>query len=105
MWCRKAPEVNEYDFSSEAECLAVPFGVYDLARNTSYVVVGTSHNTPEFEVTRIERWWQEEGRSAHPGAGQLLIVGDGGPSNRSRSGAWKVYLQEKVCNPFGLAVT
>jgi hypothetical protein len=104
-WCQQAPEVNEYDFSSAAECLAVPFGVYDLTKNTGYVVVGLSYNTPEFAVTSIARWWQEEGRSAHPGTGQLLILADGGPSNGSRSGTWKVFLQEKVCNPFGLVVT
>jgi hypothetical protein len=104
-WCRRPPEVNEYDFSSGAECLAVPFGIYDVARNAGYVVVGMSHNTPEFAVTAVARWWQEEGRAAHPGAGRLLVLADGGPSNGSRSSAWKVYLQEKVCNRFGLAVT
>jgi hypothetical protein len=104
-WCRQAPQVNEYDFSSEADCLAVPFGVYDLARNTGYVVVGTSHNTPEFAVAAIARWWQDEGHSTYPGAGQLLILADGGPSNGSRSRAWKVDLQEKVCNRFGLTIT
>jgi hypothetical protein len=104
-WCRQAPEVNEYDFSSEAECLSVPFGIYDVGKNTGYVVVGTSHNTPEFAVTSIARWWSEEGRLVHPVTSQLLILADGGPSNGSRSGAWKVYLQEKVCNPFGLTVT
>lgn len=104
-WCRQAPDVNEYDFSSQAECLAVPFGVYDLSRNTGYVVVGMSHNTPEFAVTSIARWWQDQGRAAHPELGQLLILADGGPSNGSRSGAWKVYLQEMICNPFGLTVT
>jgi hypothetical protein len=104
-WCRQAPEVNEYDFSSQAECLAVPFGIYDLSKNAGYVVVGTSHNTPEFAVTSIARWWQEQGRAAHPGVDRLLILADGGPSNGSRSGAWKVYLQEKVCDPFGLSVT
>src|SRR5262245_55394401 len=42
-WCREAAEVNEYDFTSGAECLAVPYGIYDLGRDTGYVVVGTSH--------------------------------------------------------------
>jgi hypothetical protein len=60
-WCRKPPEVNEHDYASQAECLAVPFGVYDVVRNTGYVVVGTSHNTPMFAVTSIARWWEEEG--------------------------------------------
>jgi hypothetical protein len=104
-WCRQALEANQYDFSSEAECLAVPFGIYDVSKNTGYVVVGTSHNTPEFAVTSIARWWQEQGRAAHPALDQLLILADGGPSNGSRSWAWKVYLQDKVCNPFGLTVT
>ncbi|MCI0406990.1 MAG: ISAzo13 family transposase, partial [Acidobacteria bacterium] len=56
-WCRKPPEVNEHDYASQAECLAVPFSVYDIARNKGYVVVGMSHNTPEFAVTSIARWW------------------------------------------------
>jgi len=52
-WCRKPREVNEHDYSSQAECLAVPFGVYDVMKNTGYVVVGMSHNTSEFAVSSI----------------------------------------------------
>jgi hypothetical protein len=104
-WCKKPPEVNEHDYASQAECLAVPFGVYDIARNKGYVVVGMSHNTPEFAVTSIARWWQEDGRVAYPGAKELLILADGGGGNGSRARAWKLNLQEKLCDRFGLTVT
>jgi hypothetical protein len=100
-WCREAPEVDEYDFSSLAECLAVPYGIYDLKQNTGYVVVGMSHNTPEFAVSSICKWWQEEGQSTYPGANQILIFADGGGGNGRRSRAWKWNLQEMLCNRFG----
>ena len=67
-WCRRPREVNEHDYASQAECLAVPFGVYDVGRNKGYVVVGVSYNTPEFAATSIARWWEEEGRVAYPEA-------------------------------------
>jgi hypothetical protein len=49
-WAREAPQVDEHDFPSQAECSALPFGVYDVNRNKGYVIVGMSHNTPEFAV-------------------------------------------------------
>jgi hypothetical protein len=45
-WAREAPQVDEHDFPSQAECSALPFGIYDSTRNRGYVVVGLSHNTP-----------------------------------------------------------
>jgi hypothetical protein len=104
-WCRRPREVNEHDYASQAECLAVPFGVYDVAKNTGYVVVGMSHNTSEFAVSSISRWWEDEGRSVYPGMSQLLILADGGGGNGSRSKAWRWNLQKKVCDPYGLKVT
>jgi hypothetical protein len=104
-WCRKPREVNEHDYASQAECLAVPFGIYDVTKNMGYVVVGLSHNTSEFAVSSIARWWEEEGRVAYAGKSQLLILADGGGSNGSRSKAWRWNLQERICNPYGLTVT
>lgn len=57
-WCRKASEVDAYDFPSMAECRAVPSGIYDVSRNRGYVIVGTSNNTPEFAVGAIMKWWE-----------------------------------------------
>jgi hypothetical protein len=104
-WCRRPREVNEHDYASQAEGLAVPFGIYDVAKNTGYVVVGLSHNTSEFAVSAIARWWEEEGRVVYAGKSQLLILADGGGSNGSRSKAWRWNLQERICNPYGLMVT
>jgi hypothetical protein len=104
VWCKKAPEVDEHGFASVAEGVAVPFGVYDIAKNAGFVVVGLSHNTPEFAVSSIAMWWKEEGRLAYPDAKQLLVFADGGGGNGNRSKAWKVNLQEMLCNRFGLTI-
>jgi hypothetical protein len=104
-WSREATEVNEYGWPSLAEALATPYGIYDLKRNAGYVVVGLSYNTPEFAVSSICKWWQEEGRAAYEGMSHLLIFADGGGGNGSRSRAWKWNLQEMLCNRFVLTVT
>jgi Rhodopirellula transposase DDE domain len=104
-WCKKPPEVNEHDYSSQAECLAVPFGIYDVMKNTGYVVVGLSHNTSEFAVSSISRWWQDEGQEVYPGVAELMILADGGGGNGCRSKAWRWNLQEKICNRYRLTVT
>lgn len=104
-WAREAPQVDEHDFPSRAECSALPFGVYDIVRNRGYVAVGLSHNTPEFAVNTIGRWWQEEGRAVYPKAAQVLILADGGGGNGSRSRAWKVNLQQHLCDRFRLTVS
>jgi Rhodopirellula transposase DDE domain len=102
VWCREATEVNQYDFSTGAECLAVPYGVYDLGRNRGFVVVGVSHNTAEFAVSSIARWWEQRGRIDHPRAGELLMLADGGGGNGNRSRAWKLNLQRMVSDRYGL---
>jgi Rhodopirellula transposase DDE domain len=104
-WCREPEEVDEHDFPGAAECLAVPFGVYDVTRNVGCITVGVSHNTPEFAANAIARWWETDGKIAYPGAARLLILADGGGGNGSRCRAWKVNLQEILCNRFGLEVT
>jgi Rhodopirellula transposase DDE domain len=105
VWCREAAAVDEHDFPSGAECKAVPFGVYDVTRNKGYVVVGVSHNTPEFAVRCIARWWDEEGRVGYPGTGRVLILADGGGGNGSRSRAWKQNLQTALCDRYGITAT
>jgi transposase len=85
-WCREADEVNEHDFPIAAECQVVPFGIYDIMKNTGYVVVGISNNTPEFGVNSIGQWWDAEGRDNYPAAKQLLILADCGGGNGSSVG-------------------
>jgi hypothetical protein len=104
-WCREAPEVSEHGFASEAECVATPYGGYDLTKNRGFVVVGLSHNTPEFAVTVIVRWWEVEGQATYPNADEILLLADGGGGNGNRSRVWKWKLQELFCDRFGVKVT
>ena len=105
IWCREAIEVHEHDFTSTAECRAVPFGMYDLGRNEGYVTIGVSNDTPEFAVNAIAGWWEREGRAAYPSASRLLILADCGGTNGCRVRAWKLRLQRAICDRFGLTVT
>jgi hypothetical protein len=104
-WRRQAEEVNEHDFPGAAKCRAVPFGIYDPVRNEGYVYVGLSNDTPQFAVHSIARWWEDEGRCNYPGANALLILADSGGSNGCRARAWKLSLQEKLCDASALRVT
>jgi hypothetical protein len=87
-------EVNVHDFPSLAEGRAIPYGTYDVAGNRAVVNVGISHDTAEFAAESIRRWWKMDGRRRYSGARQLLICGDGGGSNSSRTRAWKIQVQE-----------
>ena len=71
-----------------------PYGVYDLTADEGWVNVGISHDTAEFAVESIRRWWYRMGRAVYPEAKELLITADAGGSNGSRNRLWKVCLQE-----------
>lgn len=51
--------------------------------------MGTDHDTAEFAVQTIRRWWQTMGQARYPDAHQLTITADGGGSNGSRLRLWK----------------
>lgn len=102
---RQAPlEVLTTDFLQDAVGKAVPYGIYDLARNEGYVVVGQSHETAAFAVAAIRSWWLEVGRRAYPGCHELLIEADSGGANGYRNWLWKVGLQA-LANAFDLTIT
>jgi hypothetical protein len=87
-------EVRTHDFADPARGKGIPYGVYDLAANNGWVSVGTDHDTAEFAVATLRRWWEQMGRERYPAATQLLITADGGGSNGSRLRLWKVALQQ-----------
>ena len=105
-WRRKGtpPQVNVYDFPSLAQGTAIPYGTYDVQHNSGMVNVGMTHETAEFAVESIRRWWQYLGRRQYPQAHELLICADGGGSNGSRNRAWKFHLQD-LADELGLAIT
>jgi len=91
---RATPEkVLVHDFPSDATGKAIPYGVYDMARNEAWVNVGRDHDTPAFAVASIRRWWQMMGADAYPRAKKLFITADAGGSNGYRARAWKLELQ------------
>lgn len=104
-WCRKPDEVHEHDFPGADQLRAVPLGIYDIAKNAGYVYVGLSHDTPEFAVNSIGRWWKDEACNHYPTARELLILVDGGGCNGCQTRAWKLNLQQNLCDRFGLSVT
>jgi hypothetical protein len=90
----KPQEVNTKDFPSLAQGKALPYGVYDTGQNRAVVNVGVTHDTAEFAVESIRRWWKMDGRRSYPAAGRLLICADAGGSNGNRLRAWKLNLQQ-----------
>ena len=88
------PAVLVHDFPSDAEGKAIPYGVYDMARNEAWVSVGRDHDTPAFAVASIRHWWQQMGCDAYPDATALFITADAGGSNGYRLRAWKHELQQ-----------
>lgn len=102
-WCRKGTAVNDHDFRSDAEAIAVPYGIYDPERNTGHVCVGTSKDVPDFAVDALEDWWQRN-RGHYPDATRLLIEADSGGSNSATSRQYKKRLQQ-FSDTSGLEVT
>jgi hypothetical protein len=97
-------QVNVHDFPSPDVPRAYPYGIYDLARNTGFVNVGTDHDTGAFAVASIRGWWRDEGRAVYSRTRALLITADGGGSNGSRLRLWKLELQ-KLADETGLSIS
>jgi hypothetical protein len=100
----QAPEVNVYDFVNRELGKAIPYGVYDIAQNEGWVSVGVDHDTAEFAVATIRRWWKDLGRRRYPRARRLLVVADGGGSNGHRLRLWKWELQ-RLADEIGFPIT
>src|SRR6266700_3548459 len=96
--------VNVYDFLSLADGKAVPYGIYDLVHKNGFVNVGIDHDTAEFAVESIRRWWRSCGQFLYPGKKELLITADGGGSNGARNRLWKKQLQA-LANEEQLTIT
>jgi hypothetical protein len=102
-WRREARSVLSTDFPSDADGKAIPYGVYDMARNRGFIGVGVSHETAEFAVNVIRRWWYAEGRAAYPDATELLVQADAGGANGYRDWTWKWALQ-RLADETGLTI-
>jgi len=97
-------EVEVYDFAKKDLGKVIPYGIYDQTANTGWVSVGIDHDTAEFAVETLRRWWRNMGSQVHPRAKRLLITADGGGSNGSRCRLWKVELQG-LADEIGLRIS
>jgi hypothetical protein len=95
--------VKSKDFPDKELGKVAPYGVYDLTENEGWVNVGITHDTAEFAVESIRRWWNRMGHQVYPEARELLVTADSGGSNASRSRLWKVCLQE-LADELGLKI-
>lgn len=96
-------EVDTHDFPDKELGKAIPYGVYDIDSNEAWVSVGISHDTAQFAVEAIRRWWKRLGTKRYKQPRRLLITADSGGSNGHRNRLWKVELQ-KLANQTGLII-
>ena len=96
--------VADHDFPDPDMPKAVPYGIYDLARDEGWVSVGMSADTGDFALNSIRTWWQNMGRHAYPHARRLLITADAGGSNGHRNRLFKARLAEFAAET-GLEIT
>ena len=97
-------KVRTYDFVDKKLGKIIPYGVFDMTTNCGWVSVGIDHDTAQFAVETLRRWWRGMGSEAYPAARELLVTADGGGSNGSRSRLWKVEIQ-RLANETGLAIS
>jgi len=97
-------EDHHFFFSGPDVEQAIPYGIYDIARNTGWVNVGVDHDTAMFAVESIRRWWTARGSLDYPLATRLLITADAGGSNGYRYRVWKSELAALAAET-GLAIT
>jgi transposase len=99
----KPTKVSTHDFPDKQLGKAVPYGIYDITYNEAGVTVGISHDTAEFAVASIQRWWKRMGQKRYPTARRLLITADSGGSNSPRTRLWRWALQQ-FANESGLKI-
>lgn len=95
--------VHTHDFPDKELGKICPYGVYDPTHNQGWVSVGIDHDTAQFAVESIRRWWWHMGQVTYPQTRALLITADGGGSNASRNRLWKMELQ-KLADEIGVAI-
>jgi transposase len=104
-YCKKKEPIRvlDHDFPVKELGKVAPYGIYDISRNEGFVNLGISHDTSEFAVASILRWWQTLGVHTYPNAAKLYINCDGGGSNNVRRRLWKKQLQD-LANITGLEI-
>ena len=82
-FCNEAVKVFDHDFNSFSDGIAIPHGIYDIAKNNCYLSIGTCKDTAEFVKDNIDYHWNNSIKNDYPNANKMLILCDGGGSNSS----------------------
>jgi hypothetical protein len=98
-----APAVYDHDFTSFAEGVVIPHGIYDVRHNTGYINLGISKDTSEFACDSLRNWWYHQGQHDYPEATSILILCDGGGSNNAHHYLFKADLQH-VADEIGIEI-
>lgn len=85
-------KVLDHDFPIPELGKVAPYGIYVVNDNTGFVNLGTDHDTGEFAVESIRRWWLHIGKENFKDANKIMVVCDSGGSNRWRPRLWKYQL-------------
>jgi len=96
LYTRQEVHTYDHDFSSFADGVVIPHGIYDLCNNSGYINIGVSKDTSEFACDSIRNWWHHEGQYRYTHATSILALCDGGGSNNSRHYIFKEDLQKLV---------
>jgi transposase len=86
-------QTYDHDFTSSADGVIIPHGLYDECLNIGYIHLGTSHDTSEFVCDCLRHWWYTYGRQGYPQATSILVKCDGGGSHDARHYLFKQDLQ------------
>ena len=103
VYARKSILAWDHDFANFASGVAIPYGLYDIARNSGYISPGTSKDTAEFACDSVAWWWDQHGRQLYPAARSLCLLCDGGGSNSSLEYIFEEDL-EKLSDRLGLEI-
>jgi hypothetical protein len=94
LYTKEELHAYDHDFSSFAEGVIIPHGIYDLQHNLGYIHIGISKDTSQFACDCLRSWWLDHGRFLYPNATAILALCDGGGSNGSRHYIFKEDLQQ-----------
>ena len=104
----KTTNVDVYDFGKKDKQTkkikkAIPYGIYDVLKKQGFINVGIDHNTAEFAVVSLTRWWETTGKKVYTKATEILLFADCGSSNGYTNKLWKYSLQQ-FANTTGLII-
>lgn len=104
-WRKTAKKVFDHDFKNLIETKILPFGIFDLQKNSGHFYCTKGPETSQFIVEMIVKWWDDIGKKNYVNHNHLLILCDAGGGNGYDRRGWKVELQERLASQFGLKIT